>query len=69
MEQTLGMKLTTEDEDQPDLANTSFDQQALTGMNPIGNNNVVQKPQQTPPENLQATVPQVAGNDNRKLVI
>lgn len=69
MEQTLGMKLRAADEEDQDLEGMAFDQQALTGMNPIGNNNVVQKPQQVPPENLQATVPQVAGGDNRKLVI
>jgi hypothetical protein len=68
MEETLGMKLRTESEEQPDLSQTSFDQSALTGMNPIGNNNVIQKPQQTP-EGLMQNVPQQPSGDSRKTVI
>ena len=66
-EQALGMKLTSEEDDQPELENTTFDQAALTGMNPISGNGTLQRPQYTPPENLQSTVPTVAGGDNRKL--
>ena len=69
MEETLGIKLTTEDEDQPQLENAQFDQQALTGMNPIGQNGTLQRPQTVQPDNLQSTVPTVAGGDNRKLSI
>jgi len=68
MEETLGIKLRTETEE-GSLENAMFDQQALTGMNPVGNNNTVQKPQQVQPENLQSTVPAVAGGDNRNIVI
>jgi len=66
MEQTLGMKLSAEDEEQ-DMNGLQFDQNAITGLNPIGQNDTIQKPQQTP-DNLMSTVPKVAGNDNRRLV-
>lgn len=65
MEQTLGMKLKSDDQD---LAGTQFDQSAITGQNPIGNNDVIQKPQQLPP-GLMQNVAQMAGGDNRKTVI
>jgi hypothetical protein len=66
MEQTLGMKLSAEDEEQI-MDGMQFDQAAITGLNPIGQNDTIQKPQQTP-DNLMSTVPKVAGNDNRRLV-
>lgn len=66
MEQTLGMKLKSENEE--DMQGAQFDPASITGQNPVGNNQTVQKPQQTP-EALMQNVPQVAGRDNRKLVI
>jgi hypothetical protein len=68
MEQLLGMKLRSEGEEEENLEGAGFDQNALTGQNPIGNNGVVQKPQQVP-ENLMSTMPQVAGGDNRGVTI
>jgi len=50
------------------LEGAAFDQNALTGQNPIGNNGVIQKPQEVP-ENLMSTMPQVAGGDNRGVTI
>jgi hypothetical protein len=72
MEETLGMKLTSSEEEmeamQPPIEQAQFDQSALTGLNPVGNNDVVQKPQQTP-EGLMNNVPQMPGGDSRGLVI
>jgi hypothetical protein len=68
MEQTLGMKLRTEDEVQ-NLQGAQFDQQALAGTNPVGNNNTIQMPQSQVPDGLMQNVPQQPGNDNRNVVI
>jgi hypothetical protein len=65
MEQTLGLKLTAEGED--DMQDAKIDPASVTGQNPIGNNDTVQKPQQVP-ENLMSTMPQFAGKDNRRAV-
>jgi hypothetical protein len=68
MEQTLGMKLKSEGEEEAELANATFDQSSMTAMNPIGNNEVIQKPQQVQ-ENLASTVPQQPSGDSRGTVI
>ena len=67
MEQTLGMKLTAEGEEDQDLEGEQFDPASITGQNPVGNNDVIQKPQQVP-DNLMSTMPQFAGGDNRKAI-
>jgi hypothetical protein len=68
LEDNLGIKLRTEGEEEPDLSQTQTDIAALTGQNPIGAGNAVQKPQPVA-ENLMQTVPQIAGGDNRKMVM
>jgi hypothetical protein len=68
MEQTLGIKLSSEGEGEQGLAGTQFDQNALNGQNPIGNNNTIQT-QNAVPGNLQATVPQLPSGDSRSVVI
>jgi hypothetical protein len=64
LEETLGIKLRTEAEEEPDLSQTQTDIAALTGQNPIGNNAGIQK-QQPVAENLIQTVPQMPSGDTR----
>lgn len=67
MEQLVGMKMRNDDIDvQPNKP--VFDQSALTSMNPIGDNNVIQKQQQIP-EGLMQNVPQQPSGDSRGTVI
>jgi hypothetical protein len=68
MEQTLGIKLTTEGEEEQDLVGTQFNQEVLNGQNPVGNNSTIQT-QNPVPSNLQSTVPQIPGGDSRGVVI
>jgi len=68
MEQLLGMKLKSEGEEEESLEGAFFDPTSTNGMNPIGNNQVIQKPQQVP-ANLMNTVPQMPDNDSRKVQI
>lgn len=65
IEQTIGMKLDTEQEDmEQEMINPATQQQ----LNPIGNNGVVQTPTSIP-NNLMGTVPQVPNGDNRGLML
>lgn len=69
MEDILGMKLKTQDEELNEIKE-EFIQQNLQQMNPIGQTNAAQMPQaqmQGTPENLQGTVPQMPDGDSRRV--
>jgi hypothetical protein len=68
MEQTLGMKLRGEDEEQQEQQ-PQFDMNAMNGLNPVGNNSTIQMPQGAVPQGLMQNVPQMPGNDSRGVVI
>jgi hypothetical protein len=69
MEDVLGMKLRTEDEEKmEDESQGAMDGAIMNQINPIGNGNVVQTPTATP-ENLQQTVPQMPSGDPRSVQI
>lgn len=68
MEDILGMKLKTDKEEFDNLKET-FITQAMGSLNPVGQNGIVQNTQSAPPENLQATVPQMPSGDSRQVQI
>lgn len=68
MEDILGMKLRTPEEDISNKQGETFDNELMNRLNAIGQGNTVQTPQATP-DNLQQTVPQMPNRDSRKVVM
>jgi hypothetical protein len=71
MEDIIGMKLKTDDEDFANIKQT-FMTQMMNQLNPVGQNGIVQNVQSSPtptPENLQSTVPQMPNGDSRQVQI
>ena len=68
MEDILGLKMETTEEQSGSINTQTFDIQSLLQQNPVGNENTVQTPQATP-SNLQGTVPQMPSGDSRGVVL